>query len=114
MSQHGMPIVREIRRRLIVLCNHRERAYREARSHGNLVPHYRLKKEAIERIRIQLKASNSWTLDAHLKMVHGLAELIELILPEADSRFVKFRRSMVDMVVWCESQLLKRNLNQAA
>ncbi len=114
MSHHGMPIILEIRRRLMCLCNSRERAYREARSHGILVPKYRLKTEAIERIRIQLRASTNWTLEAHIKMVHGMSEFIETILPEADSRFVKFRHSIVDMVRWCEGQLVTRRLNQAA
>ncbi len=109
-----MPIIREIRRRLMALCNQRERAYCEARSHGIMVSKYRLKKEAIERIRIQLRASDQWTLDAHIKMVHGMSDLIEAILPEADSRFVKFRHSIVDMVRWCDDQLHQRKLNQAA
>lgn len=114
MSRYGMPVIREIRRRLITLCNSRERAYREARSHGQPVPKYRIKKEAIERIRIQLQASDQWTLEQHIKMVHGLSEMIEAIIPDYLSRFHGLRRQVIDMVTWCEGQFQQRNLNQAA
>jgi hypothetical protein len=111
---NGRPIVLEIRKRLMTLCNQRERAYREAQKQYLPVPRLKEKFMAIESLRIQLQASVNWDLHAHINIVNGFADRIELLMPDIDSRYVGMRKSIAGMVHWCYTQAYSQTLNKAA
>lgn len=97
----------ELRNRLTRFINRREHAYKEAIAKGNEVPHYAERMTAISLLRIQLEASATWDLKAHINWIYSMRANIMLLLP---SRFhksqaqIKYRERITALITWCDDQ----------
>lgn len=104
----------EIRTRLLRFTNCRERAYNVMRKKGYPIPDFTAKIASILFIRIHLQASESWSLDAHVRMVAAtLRKHIETILPyefHDEPRVRTYRQRIVDLLKFCDEYAEKHHL----
>lgn len=100
-------ILTELRDRLARFINRRERAYKETIAQGNEVPHYAEKMAAIAALRIQLEASTTWELKAHINWIYSMRANIMLLLPSRFHRSqaqIKYRERITALITWCDDQ----------
>ena len=104
-------IVRELRTRLIALCNHREHAYKAVMAQGHAVPNYTFKMACIKKIREHVEYFEKASDRANINLVHVLEPEIVAILPteSKNQKTTSYRQKILKMVAWCNDQF---NSNQ--
>jgi hypothetical protein len=109
-------IIRDIiRSKIKCFINRRKRAYDSIVNAGYAVPDYAHKNRTIEALRIQLQASESWDLKAHLNWIHAMHDDITALLPyefHDDPKQILYRKHMVDLLRYCEDLLNSKPLFQ--
>lgn len=97
-----------IRSKLKAFVTRREHAYKAIIHSGITVPDYATKARAIEVLKIQIEASKSWTLEAHLRWIHVMHDEITALLPyefHDDPKQKIYRKHMLDLLNYCEDLL---------
>jgi hypothetical protein len=94
-----------IRSKLLHFINRREKAYQSIVNKGQTVPDYSSKISAINDLRVQLKASEGWSLESNLNWIHAMNDKLIKILPSEfndDPKQKRYRKHMLDLVSYCE------------
>lgn len=108
-------IRQELRARLMRFLNRREKAYKEIIKRGFRVPGYSHKAAAINAIRVQLRASETWTLRSHCLWISAMRDQLVSLLPfefHDDPKQVAYRKHMIDLLCFCDDQVNSKPLFQ--
>jgi len=111
----------ELRTRLMRFLNRRERAYKIIQKKGFAVPDYSSKVKAIKAIRIQLMASDGWTMKSHCLWICAMSKQIKSLLPfefHDDPAQQTYRKHMLQLLAFCDDvvnskPLFKQNFKAA-
>jgi hypothetical protein len=104
----GQKIATHIRTTLMRFINRREFAYKAVIKAGHQVPDYKRKRAAIDKLRIQLAASATWSLTQNIKWIVTMRTDIMLLLPfefHDDPKQVAYRNHIREVINYCEDSI---------